>query len=95
MVILRQIKISCPTCGEYLFRVFRATYDVDKLVNETSEYTPLCQKCNPKEYLEALKNAGKIELVDSEKRIYEGVEKEGEKVAHMTGRKHVESEGVE
>lgn len=94
--VLRQIKIHCPTCGEFLFRVFRQMYNLDTKIQETEEYVPLCQTCRPVDYFQALKSAQKIEMLhfDSEKEqyIYKSALDEGEKVQDLTGRKPVESE---
>jgi hypothetical protein len=59
-IILKQIKINCPKCGEYVWRNTRITYNLTTKQNEVKEDDPFCQGCLPRDFIEALKHAEKI-----------------------------------
>lgn len=74
MVIIKQTPISCPKCGEFLFRVLREG-------PSAREEEPLCKNCNKRTYFEALRAAGRIIMLKDE--IHQKIEPtaEGEKIA--------------
>lgn len=59
-IVLKQIKINCPGCGEYLWRLTHVVYNLTTQKNETKEDTPVCQKCKGLDYIQALRSAVKI-----------------------------------
>lgn len=87
--VLKQIPISCPNCGEFLFRTFKESYDLNTKKESVIEGDPKCQKCHTRDYILLLKSAEKIEMLKPEDvdYTYKGTAQFGEKVVKVTGRK--------
>ena len=56
---LKQSRINCPRCGEYLYIVYKIIEGSGKESLERE----LCQKCHRQDYFEILRNSSKIELL--------------------------------
>lgn len=92
---LRQIKINCPQCGEFLFRVFKEVYDITKHGSEVTEGDPVCKVCQKKDFFEMLKSAPKIILLTKDEEIerkFKSSFSEGDKVVNLLGRKQPQPE---
>jgi len=86
--VLKQIPINCPTCGEYLFRLFKESYDLTNKQILTEERDPLCKKCNLKDFFEALKHSTRSEFL-TEIKSAQTAAKFGEKIVKKTKRKEL------
>lgn len=88
MLVLRQIKINCPSDGEYLWRAFTMTYVIGSQPRyEQREEEPVCAKCHPNRYLIMMRAAQRIEPLTSEIHVNEPIsDAHGEKIQRVTGR---------
>jgi hypothetical protein len=64
-LILRQTNVQCAKDGSYLFVKTPTIYDIEKQVEVEGPPEGLCQLCNKRSYLEAIKNATVIKLIQT------------------------------
>ena len=67
-VTLRQLKVNCPACGEYMFEVKRLLTNLDTRQTDEILEDPACRKCNPVRYNDLLRNAIRITVLHVDER---------------------------
>ena len=65
---LRQIKLHCPTCGEYIWIPEVKVYDLNTKTSKNTSMSAVCPKCDSLKYIQMLESAEKIEPLKAEER---------------------------